>query len=59
MYCIAILFGSAALAIPYVSPAVAYALSGFLLFASLVAVYFLENAPYEHQAKLQKSSSPS
>jgi len=39
--------------------AITCALAGFLLLCGLVAVFFLEGAPFERQAKLQKSASPS
>lgn len=59
LYCLAALYGCAALLVPYVSPATAYTLAAVLVVAGLVGVYLLEGAPFERQAKLQKSSSPS
>jgi UDP-GlcNAc:undecaprenyl-phosphate/decaprenyl-phosphate GlcNAc-1-phosphate transferase len=59
LYCMAALYGCAALSVAHVSPAKAYALTAILVVAGFLAVYFLESAPYERQPKLQKSSSPS
>ena len=59
LYCVAALGGATALLIPRVSPATAYALAGIVAVCGLTAVLFLEGAPYERQAKLQKSSSAS
>ncbi len=57
LYCFAALSGTTALFVPRVSPATAYTLAGLLAIGGLTAVLFLEGAPYERQAKLQKSSS--
>lgn len=57
LYFLAILFGITALLIPRLSAGTAYAVVGILALVALVGVVFLESAPYEHQAKLQKSSS--
>ena len=57
MYFFALIFGVAALFIPGSSPATAYALSGLLMVASLVAIFLLEGAPYERQSKLPKTFS--
>lgn len=59
MYVLAVISGCAALIVPRVTPATAYWLAGVLILGGLIAVYFLESAPYEHQGKLQKSSPTS
>ncbi len=59
LYFVAALSGAAALLVPRVSPATAYALASLLAVCGFTAVLFLEGAPYERQAKLQKSSSAS
>jgi UDP-GlcNAc:undecaprenyl-phosphate GlcNAc-1-phosphate transferase len=59
LYCLAAVYGFAALSVPYVTPAKAYILAVFLVLAGLVGVYLLESAPFERQVKLEKSSSPS
>jgi UDP-GlcNAc:undecaprenyl-phosphate/decaprenyl-phosphate GlcNAc-1-phosphate transferase len=56
MYAEAIAFGSLAFFIPRLMPAAAYTLSAILVALGLIAVYFLERAPYERQAKRTKSS---
>ncbi len=56
LYSLGALFGTLALLIPHLSPRSAYVLSGILLTAGLVAVFFLESVPYERQVKLQKPS---
>jgi UDP-GlcNAc:undecaprenyl-phosphate/decaprenyl-phosphate GlcNAc-1-phosphate transferase len=57
LYCLAILFGASALLLPSLSTGTAYAFAAALAVFASVAVLFLEAAPYERQAKLQKSSS--
>jgi UDP-GlcNAc:undecaprenyl-phosphate/decaprenyl-phosphate GlcNAc-1-phosphate transferase len=57
LYCLAAVFGAAAILVPRISPAAAYALAGILAVAGLIAVSLLESAPYERQMKLQRSSS--
>jgi UDP-GlcNAc:undecaprenyl-phosphate GlcNAc-1-phosphate transferase len=57
MYCFAVLFGVAALFIPGASPAAAYTLAGLVIFGSLIAIFFMEGAPYERQAKIPKTFS--
>jgi UDP-GlcNAc:undecaprenyl-phosphate/decaprenyl-phosphate GlcNAc-1-phosphate transferase len=57
LYCFAVLFGVAALFIPGASPATAYTLAGLLVAGSLIAIFFLEGAPYERQTKLPKTFS--
>ena len=59
LYFIAASLGALALLVPRLSPGTVYALVGILAVSALVAIFFLEGAPYERQAKLQKSSSPS
>ena len=56
LYSLAVLFGLLALWIPRLSAPAAYTLAGVLLLFGLAAVFFLESAPYERQAKLQKPS---
>jgi UDP-GlcNAc:undecaprenyl-phosphate/decaprenyl-phosphate GlcNAc-1-phosphate transferase len=57
LYCLAALFGGLGVLAPSVSSGTAFGLAGFLLAAAVVAVVFLEGAPYERQAKLHGSSS--
>lgn len=57
LYCLAIVFGGLGVLAPRVSSGTAYALAGFLLAVGMIAVVFLEGAPYERQAKLEGSSS--
>ncbi|MGD0955277.1 MAG: MraY family glycosyltransferase [Candidatus Acidiferrales bacterium] len=59
LYCLAALFGSVALIVPHVSYKVAYLLAGIMAVGGLIAIAFLEGAPYERQAKLAKPSAPS
>ncbi|MGA8143677.1 MAG: MraY family glycosyltransferase [Candidatus Acidiferrales bacterium] len=59
LYLLAALFGTLALFVPRFSTGTIYALVGALLLSGLIAVFFLETAPYEKQIKLEKSSSPS
>ena len=59
LYGLAILFGSLAILIPHVSTGTAYVLAGILAACGLVAVLFLEGAPYERQVKLDRSTSAS
>jgi UDP-GlcNAc:undecaprenyl-phosphate/decaprenyl-phosphate GlcNAc-1-phosphate transferase len=57
LYCLAIIFGTIALFTPRLSLFVTSALAGFLILFGLLAFFFLEGAPFERQAKLQKSTS--
>ena len=57
LYCLAALFGGLGVLAPRVSSGTAFVLAGFLLAAAVVAVVFLEGAPYERQGRLQGSSS--
>lgn len=57
LYCLGVLSGSVALLIPHVSPGTAYLLAGIVVVCALVGILLLEGAPYERQAKLQKSPS--
>jgi UDP-GlcNAc:undecaprenyl-phosphate/decaprenyl-phosphate GlcNAc-1-phosphate transferase len=59
LYSLAILFGAAGLIVPRVSSQMAYTIAGAVILCALIAVVFLENAPYERQVKLHKSSSVS
>lgn len=59
LYCQAIVFGSAALVAPRLSPRAAYSLIGLLVLYVVVAVLLLEGAPYERQRKIQKPSPTS
>jgi len=56
LYCIAIVFGAVAILIPRMSAGTAYLVVAALAACGLVAILLLESAPYERQAKLQKSS---
>jgi UDP-GlcNAc:undecaprenyl-phosphate/decaprenyl-phosphate GlcNAc-1-phosphate transferase len=49
--------GALALMIRRFTPGVSYLIVAALIILALVAVFFLESAPYERQAKLQKSHS--
>ncbi|HTS13005.1 MAG TPA: MraY family glycosyltransferase [Candidatus Limnocylindrales bacterium] len=57
LYASAAVCGVAGLTIPYLSAQKAYLLAALAILLVLAAVFLLENAPYERQAKLQKSSS--
>jgi UDP-GlcNAc:undecaprenyl-phosphate/decaprenyl-phosphate GlcNAc-1-phosphate transferase len=57
LYLMAASLGALALLVPRLSTGTTYALVGILVVCALVAIFFLEGAPYERQAKLQKSSS--
>jgi hypothetical protein len=57
MYLLAGLLGTMALFVGRFSTGTTYALAGALALCALIAVVFLETAPYEKQIKLQKSSS--
>jgi len=56
LYGLAVIFGSIALVLTRVAPVAAYALVAFVLVAGIVGIFSLENAPYERQVKLQKTS---
>jgi UDP-GlcNAc:undecaprenyl-phosphate/decaprenyl-phosphate GlcNAc-1-phosphate transferase len=58
LYLLAAMLGTIALFIPRFSTGMSYALAGALFLCGLIAVLFLEAAPFEKQAKLQKSTSP-
>jgi hypothetical protein len=53
------LLGTMSLFVGRFSTGTIYALVGALALCALIAVVFLETAPYEKQIKLQKSSFPS
>jgi len=57
LYCLAVMFGGLGVLAPRVSSGKAFVFAGFLLAAAVVAVVFLEGAPFERQPKLQGSSS--
>ena len=57
LYALAVLFGSLALVISHVSIGTVCALAGIAAVCGIVAVIFLEKAPYERQVKLRKSVS--
>jgi UDP-GlcNAc:undecaprenyl-phosphate GlcNAc-1-phosphate transferase len=59
MYSWATVGGIIALCIPSLSPITIYTLIGVLVVVAMIAVFFLEGLPYEHQAKLQKPTSVS
>lgn len=54
LYALGAFFGSVAILIPLLSPAKAFGLAAVIGLCGLVAIYFLESAPYERQQKLQK-----
>jgi UDP-GlcNAc:undecaprenyl-phosphate GlcNAc-1-phosphate transferase len=54
LYALGGFFGCVAILIPLLSPAKAFGLAAVVGLCSLVAIYFLEGAPYERQQKLQK-----
>jgi UDP-GlcNAc:undecaprenyl-phosphate/decaprenyl-phosphate GlcNAc-1-phosphate transferase len=58
MYVLAGLLGTISLFVPRFSSGAVYAIVGVLAIGALMAISFLETAPYERQIKLQKSSSP-
>jgi UDP-GlcNAc:undecaprenyl-phosphate GlcNAc-1-phosphate transferase len=58
LYLLAAIFGTVAVFIPRFSTGASYAIVGALFLCGLIAVLFLESAPFERQAKLQKSTSP-
>jgi len=55
LYAVAVLFGIIALAIPHVSVGTAYMIAAVAALCGIVAVIFLERAPYERQVKPRKS----
>jgi UDP-GlcNAc:undecaprenyl-phosphate GlcNAc-1-phosphate transferase len=59
LYALAFVFGGVALLIPRLPAGKAYGLATVVAFCGLVAIYFLESAPYERQNKLPKSSPAS
>jgi UDP-GlcNAc:undecaprenyl-phosphate GlcNAc-1-phosphate transferase len=59
MYVLAAALGTLSLFVPRFSEGALYAVLGALVVSALIAIFFLETAPYEKQIKLQKSSSPS
>jgi UDP-GlcNAc:undecaprenyl-phosphate GlcNAc-1-phosphate transferase len=56
MYVLAAVLGTIALFVSHFSSGALYALAGALVVSALLAIFFLETAPYEKQIKLQKSS---
>ena len=54
LYALGAFFGGVAILIPMLSPAKAFGLAAVVGLCALVAIYFLESAPYERQQKLQK-----
>lgn len=56
LYGLAVLFGISALLLPSFSTEIGYAFAAGVAFLGCLGVFFLEAAPYERQAKLQKSS---
>jgi hypothetical protein len=57
LYLLGALLGLISLFVARLSTGTIYALIGALALCALIAVFFLETAPYEKQIKLQKSSS--
>jgi UDP-GlcNAc:undecaprenyl-phosphate GlcNAc-1-phosphate transferase len=58
LYGLAVVFGGLGVLVPSLSQTMSYSLAGFLLVAGLIAVLFLEGAPYERQVKLAGPSAP-
>jgi UDP-GlcNAc:undecaprenyl-phosphate GlcNAc-1-phosphate transferase len=58
LYLLAVIFGTIAVFISRFSTGASYAIVGALSLCGLIAVFFLESAPFERQAKLQKSTQP-
>jgi UDP-GlcNAc:undecaprenyl-phosphate/decaprenyl-phosphate GlcNAc-1-phosphate transferase len=56
LYLMAALCGAAAVELPRFSTAILYSVASLLVVVVAIAVYLLEGAPYERQAKLPKSS---
>jgi UDP-GlcNAc:undecaprenyl-phosphate/decaprenyl-phosphate GlcNAc-1-phosphate transferase len=56
LYLMAALSGAAAVELPRFSTAILYSAAGLLVVVVAIAVYLLEGAPYERQAKIPKSS---
>jgi UDP-GlcNAc:undecaprenyl-phosphate GlcNAc-1-phosphate transferase len=56
LYALACLFGVLALLVPSLSPGQALTMVAVVVLCCLVAIYFLEGAPYERQGKIPKSS---
>jgi UDP-GlcNAc:undecaprenyl-phosphate/decaprenyl-phosphate GlcNAc-1-phosphate transferase len=59
LYALACLFGVLALLVPSLSPGQALTIVAVVVLCCLVAIYFLEGAPYERQGKIPKSSPAS
>jgi UDP-GlcNAc:undecaprenyl-phosphate GlcNAc-1-phosphate transferase len=59
LYGLAIVSGSVGVLIPYMTPARAYLIVGFLVLSVFIGGMLLESAPYERQAKFPKSSPAS
>jgi UDP-GlcNAc:undecaprenyl-phosphate/decaprenyl-phosphate GlcNAc-1-phosphate transferase len=57
LYCLAIVFGAAGVLVPFVSSEIAYGMAAACILCGLIAIFFLENTPYERQVKLQKPPS--
>src|SRR5271156_312305 len=57
LYALGGFFGSVAILIPMLSPANAFGVAAVVGLCGLVAIYFLESAPYERQQKLQKPTA--
>src|SRR6185312_11527488 len=55
LYCLAALYGTLALIVPRLSPAMAYSVAGILIVLGFAAILLLENAPYERQSKTPNS----
>jgi UDP-GlcNAc:undecaprenyl-phosphate/decaprenyl-phosphate GlcNAc-1-phosphate transferase len=59
MYLVAAILGIAGVIVPRLTPAAAYVLLASAVIVALISVALLESAPYERQAKLQKTALPS
>jgi UDP-GlcNAc:undecaprenyl-phosphate/decaprenyl-phosphate GlcNAc-1-phosphate transferase len=57
LYALGGFFGSVAILIPMLSPAKAFGMAAVVGLCGLVAIYFLESAPYERQQKLPKPTA--
>jgi UDP-GlcNAc:undecaprenyl-phosphate GlcNAc-1-phosphate transferase len=58
LYLLAAVLGTITVFIPRFSTSTTYTLVAALALCALIAVFFLETAPFEKQVKLQKSTSP-
>jgi hypothetical protein len=59
LYALAVIFGGVALLVPRLPAVEAYGVITVVGLSGLIAIHFLESAPYERQNKLPKSSPAS